>query len=125
MISFNLEIAFSPEGDKICLPITEALIRAAAGDLKGTKKQRDWQSLNTVLLPPFLTEVAILHGESDAGELLKSFAWAITEWASDMAPPSEANEASDDDRVVTVEAIESSEGKKSGKPKASADTPAT
>ena len=70
-------------------------------------------------------EVAILHGESDGGELLKIFARAITEWASDMAPPSEANEASDDDSVVMVEATESSEGKKLGKPKASADTPAT
>ena len=103
----------------------EALLRAAAGNLKGTKKQRDWQSLNAVLLPPYLTEVAILHGESDAGELLKIFARAITEWASDTAPPSKANEASDNDSVVTMKATEASEGKKSGKSKASTDTPAT
>ena len=42
----------------------------------------------------------------------------------DTAPPSEADEASDYDSVVTVEATEASEGKKSGKPKAFADTPA-
>ena len=77
------------------------------------------------LLTPFLTEVAILHGKSDAGELLKIFTRSITEWASDTAPPSEANKASDDDIVVTVEAPEASEGKKSGKPKASAKRPAS
>ena len=88
-------------------------------------KVLDWQSLNAVLLPPFLTEAAILHGKSDAGELLKIFARAITEWASDTAPPSEADEASNGDSVVTVKAADASEGKKSGKPKASADTPTT
>ena len=46
-------------------------------------------------------------------------------WASDTAPPSNADESSDDDSVVTVEDTEASEGKKSGKPKAYADTPAT
>ena len=40
-------------------------------------------------------------------------------------PPSEADEAIEDYSVVTVEATDASEGKKSGKPKASADTPAT
>ena len=68
VISFNLEIAFAPEGEKIRLLITEALLCAASGNLKGSKKQWDWQSLNAVLLPPFLMEVAILHGKSDAGE---------------------------------------------------------
>ena len=125
MISFNLEIAFSPDEEKIRLPITEGLLRVAAGDPKAPKKQRDWQSLNAVLLPPFLTEAVIIHGESDAGELLKIFAQAITEWASDTAPPSEADEASDDNIIIPVEATEASENKKPGKPKASADTPAT
>ena len=41
------------------------------------------------------------------------------------APPSEADEASDDNSVVTVEAPEASEVNNLGKPKASADTPAT
>ena len=76
VISFNLEIAFSPEGEKIRLPIMEGLLCDAPSNLKGTKKQRDWQSLNAVLLLSFLTESAILHGKSDAGELLKIFARA-------------------------------------------------
>ena len=71
VIPFNLKIAFAPEGEKIRLPITEVLLRAVAGDLARSKKQRYWQSLNAVLLPPFLMEVAILHGKSDAGEILK------------------------------------------------------
>ena len=99
---------------KIRLPITEVLLCVAVGDLNGSKKKRNWQSLNAFLLPPFQTEVAILHGELDAGELLKIFAQSITEWTSDTAPPSEADEASDDDSVVTVEAPEASEGKKLG-----------
>ena len=49
---------------------------------------------------------------------------SITEWASDTAPPSKAGEASDDDSVVTVEAPEASEVKKSGKSKTSANKPA-
>ena len=79
VISFNLEIEFAPDGEEIRLPITEDLLRAAAGNLARSKNQQDLQSLNAVLLPPFLTEVAILHGESDAGELLKIFARSITE----------------------------------------------
>ena len=125
VISFNLEIAFAPEGEKIRHPITQVLLRAAAGNLKGSKKQRDRQSLNAVLPPPFLTEVAILFGDSDAGELLKIFSRLITEWASDTAAPSKDDKASDNDSVVTVEDPEASKGKKSGKPMASAETPAT
>ena len=67
IISFNLEIAFAPKEENIRLPITEVLLRAAAGDLARLKKQRDWQSLNAVLPPLFLAEVAILLGESEVG----------------------------------------------------------
>ena len=38
VISFNLEITFAPEGEKIGLPITEVLLCAAAGDLARLKK---------------------------------------------------------------------------------------
>ena len=124
VISLNLEIAFATEGEKIRLPITDVLLCAAAGDLARSKNQRDCPSLNAVLLPPFLTEFSILHGESDKGELLKIFARSITEWASDVSPPSEADEASDDDSIVTVEAPEAPDAKKAGKSKASAETPA-
>ena len=72
--------------------------------------------------PPFLTEAPILHSESNAGELLKIFARSISEWASDADPSSEVDEASDDDSVVTIEAVEA---KKPGKVKqASTETAA-
>ena len=54
----------------------------------------------------FLTEAAILHGELDAGDLLKIFARSITEWASDADSSSEADEANDDNSVLTIEAAE-------------------
>ena len=123
VIYFNLKIAFATNEEKIRLPIAEVILRAAAGNLARSKKQRDWTSRNAVLLPPFLTEAAIFHGKSDAGELLKIFARSITEWALDAAPSSKADEASDDDSIMTVEAPEA---KKPGKTKqASAKTNAT
>ena len=67
VISFNLEIAFAPDGEKIRQPIAEVLLCAPAVNLARSKKQREWPSLNAVLLPPFLMEVAILHGKSEAG----------------------------------------------------------
>ena len=115
VISFNLEIAFAPDKEKICLPIAEVLLRAAAGNLALSKKQRDWSCRSAVHLTPFLTEAAILHGKSDAGELLNIFARFITEWALDRAPPSKADDASDDDSVVTVEAPEAPEVMKAEK----------
>ena len=75
--SFNLDIAFATNGQKIRLPIVEVLLCAAAGVLARSKKQCNWTSRNTVLLPPFLTEATILHGKSDAGELQKIFARSI------------------------------------------------
>ena len=48
---------------------------------------------------------------------MKIFARSITKWASDAAPPSEANEASDNDSVVTVKSPEAPEAKKAGKMK--------
>ena len=56
IISFNIEIAFAPDEEKIRLPIAEVLLRAAAGDLMRPKKQRDWPSRNAVLLPPSLLQ---------------------------------------------------------------------
>ena len=115
VISFNIDIAFASDGDKIRLPIAEVLLCTAAGDLARSKKNRDWNSRNAVLLPPFLTEATILHGKSDACKLLKSFARSITKWESDAYSSSEADEASDDDSVVIIEAAEAKE--KPGKAK--------
>ena len=41
VISFNIEIAFAADGDKIHLPIVEFLLRAAAGNLARSKKKSD------------------------------------------------------------------------------------
>ena len=69
-----------------------------------------------------MTEAVILHGKLDAGELLKIFALSITEWAPNADSLIKANEASDDDSVVTIEAAEA---KKPGKANpASAETAA-
>ena len=100
----KIEIAFAADGDKIRLPIAEFLLCAAAGNLTRSKKQRDWTLHNAVLLRPFLTEAAILRGESDAGELLNISARFITEWAKEEETRSEADEANDEDSVISIEA---------------------
>ena len=41
VVSIKMEIAFSAEGENIRLPITEFLLRTAAGKLARSKKQRD------------------------------------------------------------------------------------
>ena len=62
VILIFMDIAFATDGDKLCLPITEFLLHAAAGNLARPKKQRDWTPRNSVRLPPFLTEAAIING---------------------------------------------------------------
>ena len=104
VISLKIEIAFAADGDKISLPIAEVLLRAAAGNLARSKNQRDWNPCNTVLLPPFLTEAAILHGELDAGKLLKIFARSITEGEKDEYSTSETDTAYDENIIVTNDA---------------------
>ena len=71
VISFIIEIAFNTDGKKIRLLIADVLLCAAAGNLTRPKKQRNWTSCNAVLLPSFLTEAAILHGDLYAGDLMK------------------------------------------------------
>ena len=104
MISLRIETAFAADCDNIRQPIAEVLLRATAGNLAQSKKQRDCTPRNAAPLPPFLTEAAILHGELDAGELLKIFACSITEWEKEEDTTSEADEANDEDSVVTIEA---------------------
>ena len=60
----NSDIAFANAGDNIRIPIAGVILGATAGDLKRSKKQRYWVALNTILLPPFLTEAAILDGKT-------------------------------------------------------------
>ena len=49
-------------------------------------------------------EAAILHRESDAGEILNIFARSITEWAKEEETTSEADEDNFENSVVTIEA---------------------
>ena len=79
VISLKIDIFFATDDDKIRVPIVEVLLCAATGDLARSKKQQDWTPRNAVLLLPFVMEDAILHGESDVGELLNNFARSITE----------------------------------------------
>ena len=73
VVTIKMDIDFSTDGNKIHLPITEVILRAATGDLARSKHQQDWTLRNTVLLPTILTETAILNRGLDAGELLKIF----------------------------------------------------
>ena len=106
VILFNIETAFATDRKKIHLLITEVFLCTAAGNLARSKKKRDWYPRNANLLPPLLTEAAILHGESDAGELLNIFSCSITEWASDADSLSKADESNDYDSIAMIEAAE-------------------
>ena len=53
---------------------------SAAGDLARSKKQRGLTLRNAVVHLPLIMEAAILHGESDAVEILNIFARSITKW---------------------------------------------
>ena len=122
VISTKIEIVFAADGNKICLPIAEVLLRSAAGNLARMKNQMDWMPRNAVLLPPFLTEAAIPHGESDAGELLKIFACSITEWEKEGETASEVDDGNNEDSVITIDA-EDEKTEKPGKVKqATAET---
>ena len=112
VISLKIDIAFSADGDKIRIPIAEFLLRAATGNLAHLKKQRDWTPRNAVLLPPFITEAAILHGELEAGELLKIFSRSITEWAKKGETSRGEDDDNGKDSIITINA----EDEKTAKP---------
>ena len=79
VVSIDADIAFTIAGNKIHLPISEVVLRAAAGDLARSKKQRDWALLNSVLLLPLLTEAGLLDGETSMKDILNIFARTIIE----------------------------------------------
>ena len=64
----------------------------------------DWTPRNAILLLTFLTEAAIIRRESDAGELLKFFARSIMDRAKEEETTSKADEANNDDSVITIKA---------------------
>ena len=104
VISLKIEKNFSADSDKIRLPIAEVILCATTGNLTRSKKQWDWTLDNAVLLPPFITKAAILHGELDAGELLKIYNCSIKEWAKEGENTSEADDNNDKDIVITIKA---------------------
>ena len=63
----------------------EFLLRAAAGKIAKSKKLQNWTSRNIVLLPPFLTEIAITDGETAAEALLKIFGERINNQETENA----------------------------------------
>ena len=71
--SIDIERAFYGDGEKICLPTTEVLLRKAAGKIAKLKKLWDWTSRNAVLLPPFLTEIVLTDGGTASEVLLQIF----------------------------------------------------
>ena len=56
----NTKRAFVVSGNNIRLTVTEVLLCAVVGNFERSKKLSDLVSLNTILLPPFLAETAIL-----------------------------------------------------------------
>ena len=79
VVSIDSNIAFANAGDKIQLPVTELILRAATGDLARSKKQRYWVAINTILLLPFLVESSILDREMAEVNLLNIFTKCISE----------------------------------------------
>ena len=69
----KLQLDFANTYDKIWIPVTKVLLHAAIGDLDILKEQREWLPLNAVLLPPFLTEAAVLDNKTAVANLLKVF----------------------------------------------------
>ena len=59
VVTINTEHDFTGIVDKICLPITKFILCAAVGNLCGSKKLRDWKSLNALLFLSFLTEAVL------------------------------------------------------------------
>ena len=74
MVSIDIKHDFTGDGEKIRLLTTEVLLRAAAGELAKSKNIRNWTSMNVVVLPPFLTEIALTDGETAAEAIIKIFA---------------------------------------------------
>ena len=65
MVTINAEHAFSVVVDKILLPTTKVLLRAAVVNISKLNHHRDWAVLNAVLVPPSLAKVVVLEGETE------------------------------------------------------------
>ena len=125
LVSIKMDIAFSAESNNIRIPITEVLLRAPASDLVRSKKQWDWTPHNAILLPPFLTEAAILDCDSDEGKLLNIFALSIIDWEKESENTSGYAAAADDNGEDGVEAEDKKTSKKGKAKQATVKTLAT
>ena len=87
VVSTDAKRALARARENIILPTTEFLLCDAISDLSGSKKLCDWAVLNSVLLPPFLTDPVVLEGETEVAELRRTFTVKIfeqeLEYASD------------------------------------------
>ena len=99
VVSINMDCAFAGNGENIRLPTTEFLLRAAAGKPVKSKNLRDWTFSNAVLLPPFLTDIALPDVETASEALLKISAERINYQEGDnAAEDSDAEEESRSDK---------------------------
>ena len=62
VVTIDAERAFKGVKKKISFFTTKVLLCTDIGDLSGSKKLYDWETLNAVLLSPF-TKAVILKGE--------------------------------------------------------------
>ena len=85
VVSIDIKCDFSGNGDMIRPPTKEVLLFATAGNLAKSKKLRDWTSRNAVLIPTFLTEIALTDKETSAEALLKISAERINKQEAENA----------------------------------------
>ena len=79
VVTIDDECNFAGTSDNIRLPTTEVLLCAAVGNLYKLEKLRNWEDMNTVLLPSLLTKAVVLEVETVEGEILKTFYNKIVE----------------------------------------------
>ena len=86
MVLIGVERAFTGDGKKIRLLTAEVLLCTAVGDLAKSKNLQDWASMNSVLLPPFLTGAFVTDRETVVESLLKIFTDNINNHEADNKP---------------------------------------
>ena len=86
MVLIGVERAFPGDGKKIRLLTAEVLLCTAVGDLAKSKNLQDWASMNSVLLPSFLTGAFVTDRETVVESLLKIFTDNINNHEADNKP---------------------------------------
>ena len=86
MVLIGVERDFTGDGKKIRLLTAEVLLCTAVGDLAKSKNLQDWASMNSVLLPSFLTGAFVTDRETVVESLLKIFTDNINNHEADNKP---------------------------------------